>query len=179
MFDLETHIVHMKDVKNQKECFFISAELGQRCADALQGGLPMLGPASQLPAHISPCLGPDGKTFAYVLSRELWNEVKYDLRSGEKELFFKHGGVADEDLEDFREFLMHWDCDYDYSGKVHCLGCGTDTEDWRTDPGHPFVLSNANTGGLLVFQCSHCGATIRLKHFRDEVVCEHTMPYRP
>ena len=89
MFDLETHIVHMKDVKNQKECFFISAELGQRCADALQGGLPMLGPASQLPAHISPCLGPDGKTFAYVLSRELWNEVKYDLRSGEKELFFK------------------------------------------------------------------------------------------
>ena len=81
----------------------------------------MLGPASQLPAHISPCLGPDGKTFAYVLSRELWNEVKYDLRSGEKELFFKHGGVADEDLEDFREFLMHWDCDYDYSGKVPWL----------------------------------------------------------
>ena len=57
--------------------------------------------------------------------------------------------------------------------------CGRETGDWRTDPTHPFALSNANTGGLLVFQCLNCGTTIRLKHFKDEVVCEHTLPSRP
>lgn len=180
MFDLETHIVHMKDGRSGKECFFISAELGQRCANVLQGAMPLLGPGKDLPAHICPCHGPDGKSFAYVLSRELWNEVKYDLRGGERELFYRHGGVAQEALKDFREFVLRWDDDYEYEyeGRVSCPGCGASTEEWRTDPHHPFVLTNANMGGLLVFQCEQCGGTIRLKHFRDEVVCEYTMPCR-
>ena len=178
MFDLETHIVHMKDVKAQRECFLVSAELGVRCADALQGALPMLGPSTEVPGHICSCNGADGKPFAYILSRELWNAVKYDLKAGEKELFFKHGGVVQESLKEFRDFLSQWDFDYDYSGSVHCPNCGRETGDWRTDPTHPFALSNANTGGLLVFQCLNCGTTIRLKHFKDEVVCEHTLPFR-
>ncbi len=178
MFDLETHIVHMRDTKNASECFFISAELGVRCADALQGALPLLGPCRHLPAHLSALNGPDGKPFAYIISREMWEMTRYDLKSGEKELFYRHGGVAPESLDEFRSFLEHWDYDYEYTAGVTCPVCGSSTIDWRTDPEHPFHLSNANAGGLLVFQCMHCGTTIRQKHFKDEVVVEHTLPCR-
>lgn len=177
MFDLETHIVHMRDARGEAECFFISPELGARCADVLRGALPLLGPCATLPSHLAACGGGEGGTYAYVLSRELWNEVKYDLRAAEKELFYRHGGVAREALDDFRDFLDQWDREYEYDGAVSCPHCGVETPDWRTDPGHPFSLSNANTGGLLVFQCANCGTTIRLKHFADEVVREFTLPH--
>lgn len=178
MFDLETHIVHMRDTKNSNECFFISAELGVRCADTLQGALPLLDPSRQMPGHLCSFNGPDGKPFAYILSREMWELTRYDLKAGERELFYKHGGVPPESLKEFRGFLEHWDYDYSYSGAVSCPVCQNSTTDWRTDPLHPFLLSNANQGGLLVFQCTHCGTTIRQKHFKDEVVCEHTLPCR-
>ncbi len=178
MFDLETHIVHMRDTKNANECFFISAELGVRCADALQGALPLLDPCRQLPARRSGHTGPRGGRFAVSDSRGMWEMTRYDLKSGEKELFYRHGGVAPESLKEFRSFLEHWDYDYEYAAGVVCPACGNATSDWRTDPAHPFHLSNANAGGLLVFQCMHCGATIRQKHFKDEVVVEHTLPCR-
>ncbi len=178
MFDLETHIVHMRAVKNGSECFFISAELGLRCVDALRGVLPLLDEPRDLPAHLNALNAPDGKPFAYVLSREIWDMTRRDLKAGEQELFYKHGGIPLESLKEFRAFLENWDNDYEYDASVVCPVCGKQTSDWRTDPLHPFHLRNANAGGLLVFHCSGCSATIRLKHFKDKIVREHTLPAR-
>ena len=88
-------------------------------------------------------------------------------------------GVSEEPAEPlaaFEEFLRYWDFRYFYSPAVHCPHCGAATQDWREDPAHPFRQSNANLGGLLVFHCRACGATIRQKHFHDHVTVEHTAP---
>lgn len=81
---------------------------------------------------------------------------------------------APEPLEAFAEFLRYWDFRYPYDPAVRCPQCGQHVADWRSDPGHSFRLSNANLGGLLVFHCQNCGATIRQKHFRDHVALEST-----
>ncbi|MDO5484637.1 MAG: hypothetical protein Q4F27_06970 [Desulfovibrionaceae bacterium] len=81
-----------------------------------------------------------------------------------------------EPLADFEDFLKYWDFRYPYSPAVSCPHCGTACEDWRNAPEHPFHLTNANLGGLLVFRCKACGCTIRQKHFRDHVAHEHTGP---
>lgn len=81
---------------------------------------------------------------------------------------------APEPLESFADFLRFWDFRYPYDPAVRCPYCGQHVEDWRTAPGHPFRLANANFGGLLVFHCKGCGATIRQKHFRDHVALEST-----
>ena len=52
------------------------------------------------------------------------------------------------------------------------------TADWRNDPAHPFHLTTANLGGLLVFRCKSCQSTVRQKHFRDHMAVECT-PYNP
>ena len=56
--------------------------------------------------------------------------------------------------------------------------CGAHTADWRDDPAHPFHLTTANLGGLLVFRCKSCQSTVRQKHFRDHMAVECT-PYNP
>ena len=81
-----------------------------------------------------------------------------------------------EPLSAFEEFLQFWDFRYTYDPAVRCPHCGVVCEDWRTAEGHPFHLTNANVGGLLVFRCKACGCTIRQKHFRDHVAHEHTPP---
>ncbi len=48
----------------------------------------------------------------------------------------------------------------------------TSTSDGRNDPEKPFVLANANFGGLLVFHCKTCGAIIKQMHFKDHVATE-------
>ena len=118
--------------------------------------------------------GADGKPYAFILSRELWNLVRRDLHIGEEELNMQNGVVKSEPLDDFRRFMDSWDFPYEYSPAVKCPVCGSETEDWRTDPFHPFLLSNANMGGLLVFHCTQCGCTIRQKHFKDKMVTEFT-----
>ena len=55
---------------------------------------------------------------------------------------------------------------------------GAHTADWRDDPAHPFHLTTANLGGLLVFRCKSCQSTVRQKHFRDHMAVECT-PYNP
>ena len=82
--------------------------------------------------------------------------------------------VAPEPLDAFADFLRYWDFRYTYDPAVRCPHCGTEVKDWRSAPGHPFRLKNANFGGLLVFHCEGCGATIRQKHFRDHVALECT-----
>ena len=77
-----------------------------------------------------------------------------------------------EPLADFDTLMEYWSFRYPYSPAVTCPSCGTSTEDWRNDPSHPFWLHNASLGGLLVFHCDHCGATVRQKHFTDHVAVE-------
>ena len=66
------------------------------------------------------------------------------------------------------------DFKYTYDPSVKCPHCGAETSDWRTDPAHPFHLTTANLGGLLVFRCTCCHTTIRQKHFRDHRALEYT-----
>ena len=79
-----------------------------------------------------------------------------------------------EPLGAFDELMQYWDFRYPYSPAVSCPNCGAAAEDWRTGEERPFRLNNANLGGLLVFRCCHCNATIRQKHFRDHVAFEVT-----
>ena len=69
-------------------------------------------------------------------------------------------------MADFERLLQFWDFRYPYSPEVTCPRCGAHTADWRNDPAHPFHLTTANLGGLLVFRCKSCQSTVRQKHFR-------------
>lgn len=118
-----------------------------------------------------------GRLQAVQLSPALWEKVK-DL----VEPFLPDSQLSQlpdavqEPLESFSEFLQYWDFAYPYNPAVVCPHCGQAAEDWRAAPGHPFVLVNANLGGLLVFRCKNCQTTIRQKHFRDHVALEHSTP---
>lgn len=79
-------------------------------------------------------------------------------------------------LKNFDELMQCWDFKYPYNPSVTCPHCGANVADWRNDPHQPFVLTNANIGGLLVFHCRACGTTIRQKHFRDHMTVEHSTP---
>lgn len=72
--------------------------------------------------------------------------------------------------DDFRNLMRHWDFPYAYDPKVSCPNCKASSKDWRQD--NEFLLHNANLGGLLVFKCASCGATIRHKYFKDRVAVE-------
>lgn len=118
-----------------------------------------------------------GQLHAVQLSATLWKQVEHLI-----EPFLKDSQIpklpaeTPEPLESFAEFLQFWDFAYPYSPAVCCPHCGQSAEDWRTEAGHPFVLVNANLGGLLVFHCKNCQTTIRQKHFRDHVALEHNTP---
>ena len=81
-----------------------------------------------------------------------------------------------EPLDAWEEFKQYWDFKYPFCANVECLHCGARCDDWEQDPAHQFMLRIANLGGLLVFRCTVCGATIRKKHFKDHMVFEMTPP---
>ena len=85
---------------------------------------------------------------------------------------------AAEPLDDWRLFKQYWDFNYPFCAEVQCLHCGARCADWEHDPVRPFMLRTANLGGLLVFRCTACGATVRKKHFKDHMVFEMTPPGR-
>lgn len=114
-----------------------------------------------------------GNIVAVQISPAMWERLKPLLQSrdsAEKTA----DAPAPEPLEAFAEFLRYWDFRYAYDPAVRCPRCGHHVADWRSAPEHPFRLTNANLGGLLVFHCQRCGATIRQKHFRDHVALEST-----
>ena len=94
-----------------------------------------------------------------------------DAEAGPKEITQAAGPLAS-----FDELMQFWDFKYPYSPSVTCPHCQATTADWRNDPAQPFVLTNANIGGLLVFYCRACGTTIRQKHFHKHMAVEHTTP---
>lgn len=99
----------------------------------------------------------------------LWQKLAPEVKRPEK---IQVKSEKPEPIEAFEEFLQYWNFRYPYSPAVSCPNCQSKTENWREDPAHPFRLANANFGGLLVFHCKSCGATIRQKHFRDHVAFE-------
>jgi hypothetical protein len=107
------------------------------------------------------------------LSPALWKHAKHHLlKTQEPHLLVE----PPEPLEAWEEFKQYWDFKYPFCADVHCLNCGTRCDDWGHDPAHQFTLRVANLGGLLVFRCSVCGASIRKKHFKDHMVFEMTPP---
>lgn len=81
----------------------------------------------------------------------------------------------EDDMTGFNELLASWSFAYPYDPAVSCPVCGAESRDWRSDPARPFRLNTANIGGLLVFHCNNCGATIRHKYFRRHMSREYTV----
>ncbi len=114
----------------------------------------------------------EGNIKSVQLSAKLWDKVESHVKSVAQSM--QTGAdpfLKPEPLEDLNELKKYWDFTYPYDPYVHCEACGVESKDWENDPVHPFHLTNANIGGLLVFQC-RCGATIRKKHFHRKTVFE-------
>ncbi|MBD5558014.1 MAG: hypothetical protein HDQ92_05615 [Desulfovibrio sp.] len=114
-----------------------------------------------------------GNIVAVQVPYSLWERLKGALPA-EADAANPTEAEVPEPMDGFADFLRYWDFRYPYDPAVSCPHCGLQVDDWRTAPGHPFRLANANLGGLLVFHCASCGATIRQKHFRDHVALEST-----
>jgi hypothetical protein len=118
-----------------------------------------------------------GNIASVIIPWALWEKMEPKVRklleaeAGPKEIVQAAGPLAS-----FDELMQFWDFKYPYSPSVTCPHCAAATEDWRNDPAQPFVLTNANIGGLLVFYCRACGTTIRQKHFHKHMAVEHTTP---
>lgn len=111
----------------------------------------------------------NGNLKAVQISVDLWNQLKPLLSKTRNSASPEPVG---NDMEAFEQFIQYWDFSYPYSPSLACPKCHTSTSDWRNDPEKPFVLANANFGGLLVFHCITCGAIIKQMHFKDHVATE-------
>ena len=126
--------------------------------------------------HVHYVVTRDGQCQAVQLSAELWALVeKQVLAAAEKAFSAKDPFSEPQPLDKLAELKTYWDFTYPYEAHVHCEHCGASTDNWEEDAAHPFHLSNANIGGLLVFRC-RCGATVRKKHFHKKVVFEFSAP---
>lgn len=125
--------------------------------------------------HVLYVVDKAGHIQAVQLSPELWAQVESTVLAKAK-LLEAPQSPADrpEAMGDFKEFMNSWDFRYPYDPAVTCPHCKTHSDNWQQDAEHPFHLTNANLGGLLVFYCKHCGGTVRVKHFRDHVATEYT-----
>ncbi len=114
----------------------------------------------------------NGHCQAVQLSMELWEIVSAHVEKASKKLTNQEDPFdLPQPLDSLEELKTYWDFTYPYEGHVHCDVCAASTDDWENDVNHPFHLTNANIGGLLVFLC-RCGATVRKKHFHRKVVFE-------
>ena len=118
-----------------------------------------------------------GNVEAVQLSLKLWQLIESKIGAQLKATEAPTPLVqAEGPLKNFEQLQQFWDFKYPYSPAVDCPYCGASTADWRADPAQPFILTNANIGGLLVFLCKGCGTTVRQKHFRDHMAVEHSTP---
>lgn len=125
--------------------------------------------------HVHYLVDATGQCHAVQISSTLWNLVQKQVLAAQRRL----EGPEDcfdkpQPLAALEELKTYWDFKYSYEPQVVCKGCSAETENWEDDPAHPFHLTNANLGGLMVFRCRKCGGTVRKKHFRDHVVFEFT-----
>ncbi len=125
--------------------------------------------------HVQYVADAAGAPSAVQLSLPLWETVKKHVLAAERRMTGADDPLQQpEPLAALQEFKDYWDFKYPYTPDVRCGHCGAATENWEEDPAHPFHLTNANLGGLLVFRCRKCGSTVRKKHFRDHCVLECT-----
>jgi len=117
----------------------------------------------------------NGTLCGVQLSPVLWERAKSHILKSQKA---RSVVKVSEPLDAWKEFKQYWDFQYPFCANVECLHCGARCDDWEQDPARQFTLRTANLGGLLVFLCSACGATIRKKHFKDHVAFEMTPPGR-
>lgn len=113
----------------------------------------------------------DGKLEAVQIPAKLWRRLEPLIKGLPQET---KSGTADN--EGFQEFLDAWTFPYAYDPAVTCPHCHSQSNDWRSDPERPFLLTSANISGHLVFHCNKCGCTIRHKYFRDHMAKEFTAP---
>ncbi len=122
--------------------------------------------------HIHYLVNIKGHCQSVQLSMELWELVQSQVEKAVQKLVNQEDPFdLPQPLESLEELKTYWDFTYPYEPHVHCEFCNASTDDWENDPAHPFHLTNANIGGLLVFLC-RCGATVRKKHFHRKVVFE-------
>ena len=115
----------------------------------------------------------NGKLCGVQLSSALWERAKSHILKNREALPVAE---APEPLDDWEEFKQCWDFRYPFSANVECRHCGAYCEDWEHDPARRFRLLTANFGGLLVFRCAACGASVRKKHFKDHIAFEVSPP---
>ncbi len=116
-----------------------------------------------------------GTLHGVMLSAELWQKGKHQLEPIIEALLGSPKTTElPEPLEDWQSFLQFWDFKYPVNTAVTCKACGATTDNWENDPSKPFRLKSAQLGGLVVFACKNCGATVRKKHFKDHMCFEVT-----
>ncbi len=129
--------------------------------------------------HILYLVTKGGNIESVQLSAELWSKVEEQVLLAAKCFDTNNDPfLKPEPLEALQELKSYWDFTYPFEPTLYCESCGVKTDDFENDQNHPFHLTNANIGGLLVFQC-RCGATIRKKHFHRKFVIECTPKQLP
>ena len=129
--------------------------------------------------HFLPLYDAEGNLHAVLLSAELWRRGAKRLQPLVDSLLESMQPVEQpEPLDEWEMFRQYWDFQYPYNAEVECPHCGVKTPDWTADPAKPFRLRSAQLGGLAVFTCSACGATVRKKHFKDHI-CYEASPLEP
>lgn len=112
-----------------------------------------------------------GNAAGVLVPADIWAEIEAALGGGPQE-----SPASEEDLSGFDDLMRAWDFRYPYDPSAVCPNCGASTKDWRADDPKIFDLAAANLGGLLVFHCRNCGATIRHKYFKDHMAKEFSPP---
>lgn len=130
--------------------------------------------------HVLSLFDQNGKLHAVQLSAELWTRYSHRLEPMLETLLEEMEPTErPEPLHEWDAFKTYWDFKYPYSAEVECLNCGAKTHDWLADPTKPFRLKSAQLGGLAVFACKACGATVRKKHFKDHMCFEFSRNCAP
>lgn len=126
--------------------------------------------------HFLPLYDKDGNMYAVMLSADLWTRNRHKLEPIIRNLLNEIEPVEKpEPLHEWEEFKTYWDFKYPVCADVECGNCKAKTDDWLADPTKPFTLKSAQLGGLAVFRCNRCGATVRKKHFKDHMCFEFSV----
>ena len=116
-----------------------------------------------------------GNLYGVMISAEVWQKSRHQLEPLLQKACEPQSPVEQaEPLDEWKSFCACWDFKYPLTFEATCGHCGAHTDNWELDPAKPFRLKSAQLGGLVVFACKACGATVRKKHFKDHYCFEVT-----